>query len=104
MKTIAQLINWDFKTNGKLVIEDKKGNRIYFELADGFWAKREYDSQCKEIYFENSDGFWAKYEYDFQGYVIYFENSDGQIIDNRHKPSEDRLIEIDGVKYKLIKL
>lgn len=77
MKTIAQQINWDFKTNGKLVIKDKKGNRIYFELADGFWARYEYDSQGKQIYFENSDG---------------------QIVDNRHKPSEDSVVEIDGVK------
>jgi len=119
MKTIAQQINWDFKTNGKLVIKDKNGNRIYFELADGFWAKYEYDSQCKEIYFENSDGFWTKKEYDSEGNEIYFENStgfwekteydskgcliylhnsSGTIIYNRPKPSEDSIVEIDGVK------
>jgi len=67
MKTIAQLINWDFGANGRLEIKDKKGNRTYFELADGFWAR---------------------YEYDY----------------NRPKPSEDKVVEIDGVKYKLIKL
>ena len=83
MKTIAQLINWDFKSNGKLVIKDKKGNRTYFELADGFWAR---------------------YEYDSEGNQIYFENSDGQIVDYRHKPSEDSVVEIDDVKHKLTKL
>ena len=88
MKTIAQQINWDFKTNGKLVIKDKKGNRIYFELADGFWAKYEYDSQGKQNYFENSSKVWAKWEFDSQGNVIYFENSDIQIVDNRPRPSE----------------
>jgi hypothetical protein len=83
MKTIAQLINWDFGANGRLEIKDKKGNRTYFELADGFWARYEYDSQGKQIYFENSEG---------------------KIVDNRPKPSEDKVVEIDGVKYKLIKL
>ena len=104
MKTIAQQINWDFKTNGKLGIKDKKGNRIYFELADGFWARYEYDSQGKQIYFENSSGFWAKWEYDSEGNEIYYKNSNGTIIDNRPKSSEDSVIEIDGVKYKLTKL
>ena len=85
--TIAQQIKWNFKTNGKLVIKDKKGNRIYFECADGFWAKYEYDSQGKEIYYEDSNRHWAKWEYDSQGNIIYFENSDGQIVDSRPKPS-----------------
>ncbi len=88
MKTIAQQINWDFEANGKLVIKDKNGNRIYFELADGFWARYEYDSKGKQIYFENSSGVWAKWEFDSQGNVIYFENSDIQIVDNRPRPSE----------------
>ena len=103
MKTIAQQINWNFKTNGKLVIKDKKGNRIYFELADGFWAKYEYDSQGNQIYFENSIGYWAKWEYDSQGNIIYFENSDGQIVDNQAKRSEGSVVEIDDVKHKLTK-
>ena len=123
--TIAQLIKWDFEANGRLEIKDKKGNRIYFELADGFWAKYEYDSKGnqiyfensyefwtkhkydskgKQIYFENSIGFWAKKEYDSEGNKMYYEDSDGEIIDNRPKPYENKVIEIEGVKYKLIKL
>ncbi len=78
MKTIAQQINWDFEANGTLLIEDKNGKR-YFELADGFWARFEYDSKGKQIYWENSIGYWAMYEYDSQGNVIFFENSNGQI-------------------------
>jgi len=30
-KTIGQQINWDFKTNGTLVIRDKNGKEIYSE-------------------------------------------------------------------------
>lgn len=104
MKTIAQQINWDFEANGGLEIKDKNGRRIYFEISDGYWSKYEYDSEGNEIYYINSDGFWAKYEYDSERNKIYYEDSEGKIIDNRPKPSEDRVIEIDGVKYKLIKL
>ena len=105
MKTIAQQINWDFGANGSfLEIKDKNGKRIYFENSSGFWSKREYDSEGNEIYVEKSDGTWLKREYNSRGNMIYFENSDGQIVDNRPKPSEDRVVEINGVKYKLTKL
>jgi len=103
MKTIAQQIKWDFEANGDLEIRDKNGNNIYFEDSDGFWAKREYDSQGNQTYWENSDGYWAKREYNSQGNQIYYENSDGDIIDNRPKPCENKVVEIDGVKYKLVK-
>jgi len=86
-----------------LEILDKNGNNIYFEDSDGFWAKREYDSQGNQTYWENSDGYWAKREYNSQGNQIYYENSDGDIIDNRPKPCENKVVEIDGVKYKLVK-
>ena len=81
-KTIGQKIKWDFKTNGDLVIKDKNG---------------------KPIYWEDSTGYWAKYEYDSKGNKIYFENSDGLITDNRPKPCNNKVIEIEGVKYKLVK-
>ena len=126
MKTIAEQINWDFKTNGELEIKDKNGNLIYWEDSDGWWVKREYDSQGDEIYLEDSDGYWEKREYDSKGnriYLetsnglwekreydskgnrIYLENSNGVIEDNRPKPCEDKVkvIEIEGVKYKLVK-
>jgi len=103
MKTIAQQIKWDFEANGDLEILDKNGNNIYFEDSDGFWAKREYDSQGNQTYWENSDGYWVKREYNSQGNQIYYENSNGEIEDNRTKPCENKVVEIDGVKYKLVK-
>ena len=123
-QTFGQQINWDFKTNGDLEIRDKNGNQIYIEDSNGYWTKSEYDSkgkpiywedsngrwakweyisQGKEIYWENSNRFWVKAEYDSQGNEIYYEDSDGKIIDNRPKPCEDKIVEIDGVKYKLVK-
>jgi len=104
MKTIAQQINWDFGVNGSLEIKNKNGKGIYFENSSGFWVKWEHDSQGYVMYYEDSTGYWSKREYDSQGNLIYYEASDGLIIDNRPKPSEDKVIEIDGVKYKLTKL
>jgi len=93
MKTIGQQIKWDFEKNGDLKIEDKNGNEIYFERADEFWVKREYDSQGNQIYFEISNGYWRKSEYDSQGNKIYFENSNGTIIDNRPKSCKNKVVE-----------
>ena len=125
MKTIAQQINWNFKTNGDLIIRDKNGKLIYREFSDGYWGKHEYDSQGRqiyyeysngywikweydsqynEIYYETSDGTWAKWERDSQGNQIYFEDSTGKIIDHRFKPCENKEIIIEGIKYKLTKV
>lgn len=82
MKTIAEQLNWDFKTNGFFKIYNPDGCPIYIESISGYWAKREYDSRGNEIYFQDSDG---------------------EIIDNRPKPCQNKEIEIDGVKYKLVK-
>ena len=37
-------------------IRDGKGNLLYYENSNKFWAKREYDDKGNEIYFENSSG------------------------------------------------
>ena len=83
MKTIAQQIKWDFKANGNLEIKDKNGNRIYLEISNGCWEKWEYDSQ---------------------GNYIYFENSHSIIEDYRPKSCEGKVVEIDGEKFKLVKV
>ena len=82
MKTIAQQIKWDFKTNGDLKIRDKNGRTIYREFLNGVWGK---------------------YERDSKGNLIYFESSHGIIRDNRPKPCEGKEIVIGGEKYKLVK-
>ena len=102
--TIAQQINWDFEANGGLEIKDKNGKRIYSENSSGFWVKWEHDSQGNVIYVEDSDGLWEKWEHDSQGNTIYFENSSGAIIDKRPKPCEGKIVEIEGIKYKLTKI
>ena len=124
-QTIAQQIKWDFKTNGLLEIRDKNGKLIYLERSNGYWAKREYNSRGNVIYVETSNGTWAKREWDSQGNEIYYEDSNeymekrewdsqgneiyyedslGQIIDNRPKPCENKIVEIGGEKFKLVKV
>ena len=74
--TIGQQIKWDFETNGELEISDKNGNLIYYEDSTGFWTKREYDSQ---------------------GILIYYADSEGDVQDNRPKPYEGKIVEIEGI-------
>jgi len=104
MKTIAQQIKWDFKTNGNLAIRDKNNELIYWEDSNRVWEKREYDSKGNEIYYEDSTGFWEKSEYDSQGRLIYRENSFGRIIDKRPKSCEGDIVEFGGEKFKLVKI
>jgi hypothetical protein len=87
-----------------LEIKDKNSNEIYYENSNESWVKYERDSKGKLIYVEDSNGFWKKWEYDSQGKEIYWENSYGIIEDNRPKPCENKIVEIEGVKYKLVKV
>lgn len=50
-KTIAQQLN---VTEFPFVIKDSRGIVIYHEKADGYWVKREYDSNGKITYYEDS--------------------------------------------------
>ena len=103
-QTTAQQIKWDFETNGSLKIKDKNGRTIYREFSNGVWGKYERNSQGKLIYYEDSNGYWEKNEWDSQGNEIYFENSLGEIVDNRPKSCEGKIVEFDGEKFKLVKV
>ena len=96
MKTIAEQINWDFKTNGVLKIQNNDGLPIYIESVGGYWAIRKYDSKGNQIYYEDSDREWSKCEYDSRGIQIYYEDSDGKIVDNR--PKNEITIDVSGIE------
>ena len=38
------------------IIEDSKGNQIYYEDLYKYWCKYEFDANGIEIYYENSEG------------------------------------------------
>jgi hypothetical protein len=95
---IGQWLKWDFEKNGNLKINDWNGNNIYFEASNGFWEKREWDSQGRLIYTEDCSGFWEKFEYDDENNCIFYENRNGVIIDERFPT----VILHNGRKYQLI--
>jgi len=78
----SRIFNQPVTIEGRSVY-NQYGNRIYYEESNGFWSKREYDTNDNLIYDEDSDGFWTKHEYDTNGNRIYSEDSDGTIIDKR---------------------
>ena len=73
-KTIAQQLNI---TDFPFTVEDKDGNRVYWEDSDGWWEKREFDDANDLVYSEDSDGVFEKHRYDDYGNQIYFERSTG---------------------------
>jgi hypothetical protein len=119
MKTIAQQLN---VTEFPFIVRDTNGKPIYWETSEKYWIKWEYDSNGNEILFEDSDGLWTKREYDCNGYqtylenskgfwvkrergpkgaLFYYEDSNGLVINNRRTPHSGKVVEIDGIKYKL---
>lgn len=125
MKTIAQQLNvtefpfiinnskgnkiyWeDIRGNWYKKEYDSKDNQIYFEDSYGYWFRSEYDLNNNEIYFKNSDGTWYKREYDSNNNLIYYESSNGTIIDNRPQTVEltlDEIAEKFGIDVKLLKI
>ena len=84
-------------------IKNAKGNVTYSEDSDGYCYKREYDANDNVTYFEGSDDFWHKWEYDSKGNETYSEDSKGvkRGTPKSSKTCEGKVVEVDGIKYKL---
>ena len=82
---------------------DANGNETYREFSDGYWCKRERDANGNVTYYEESDDYWEKYERDEKGNVTYYEDSNGVTrgTPRSAKTCEGKVMELDGVKYKL---
>ena len=87
-------------------IKDANGKVTYFENSNGYRYKCEYDARGYETYYENSNGYWSKWERDANGNQTYFENSKGfkRGTPKSAKTCEGKVVEVDGVKYKLTAL
>lgn len=94
MKTIAQQLNVKAFQKFPFIIRNSKGQKIYWEDSDGYWIKREYDSNGNQIYFESSSGSWEKREYDSDGNRICSWDSTGKILDYRPKTEIQKAIEL----------
>ena len=84
-------------------INDAKGNRTYYEASVGYWYRSERDAKGNETYFEASNGYWQRCERDANGKVTYYEDSDGlkRGTPKSDKTCEGKVVEVDGIKYKL---
>ena len=85
-------------------IEDKNGNRTYFERSDGLWWRYEYDENGNETYYETSGGYWYRCEYDKNGKETYCEDRYGLKKGTKRSSCDGKVIEVDGKKYKLTEL
>lgn len=84
-------------------IKNHSGNLIYFEDQEGYWFKKIFDLNNNPIYYKDSYGFWYEQEFDSNGNITCYKNSEGTIT-YYQSPYEDKIVEIEGVKYKLSKL
>ena len=84
-------------------IKDAKGNYTYFEDSAGYWSRWERDANGNVTYYETSDGYWSRWERDANGKVTYCEDSTGVGwgTPKSAKTCEGKVIELDGIKYKL---
>jgi YD repeat-containing protein len=105
-------------------IKDANGKQTYYEESNGFWRKYEYNADGNETYYENSTGYWHKYEYNADGNETCCENSTGYWHKSEYdadgnetyyetstgykrgtpksaRTCEGKVVEVDGIKYKL---
>ena len=86
-------------------IRDSNGNLTYYETSRGYLWRREYDAKGNVTYYENSDGFSSSREYDSNGNETYYEDSSGYKEGTpRSQSCADKVVEVDGKKYKLTEL
>ena len=85
----------------------KKLSETYKELGIAFSFPIEIkDANGNETYYEDSNGNWGKWEFDANGKQTYYEDSNGVKKGTPHsvKTCEGKVIEVDGIKYKLTAL
>jgi len=64
------------------------------------------DDNGKLTYYEDSNGYWVKWERDGNGNLTYCESSTGykEGTPRSAKTCEGKVVEVDGIKYKLTAL
>ena len=82
-------------------------SETYKELGIAFSFPIEIkDDNGTDTYYEESNGFWRKYEYNADGNETYYEESNGykRGTPKSSKTCEGKVVEVDGIKYKLTAL
>ena len=102
METIAQKLRIK---KFPFIIHNEDGKELYYEDSEGYWFKREYDSENRLTYYqdscgswqkkernpsgqiscyEDSSGYWYKKEFDANNQTIYFEDSSGHSVEQEY--------------------
>ena len=98
---------------GSLALYNERGEVVYYENANGYWARSKYNEAGKQVYYQNSKGSWEKKRYNGAGEVVYCANSKGIIRDNRpstlftdyDRPSKLKILtDVNGTQYKLVEI
>ena len=79
-------------------------SEIYKKLGIAFTLPIEIrDTNGKVTYYEDSNRFWAQWERDDNGNQAYYEDSNGSKwgTPKSSKTCEGKVVEVDGIKYKL---
>jgi hypothetical protein len=82
----------------------KKLSETYKELGIAFsFPIVIKDANGYETYFEDIDDYWHRWEYDANDNVTYFEDWEGlkRGTPKSAKTCEGKVVEVDGIKYKL---
>jgi len=84
-------------------ITDANGNETYSQYSNGYWIKWERDANGRQTYCEDSTPHWVKWEYDADGNETYLEDSKSykRGTPRSAKTCEGKVVEVDGIKYKL---
>jgi len=87
-------------------ITDSKGRETYREDNDGYWERYERDANGYLTYYEAINNYWQKWERDANGNETYYEDSNGKKRGTPRsakstKTCEGKVVEVDGIKYKL---
>ena len=77
-------------------------SETYKELGIAFSFPIEIkDTNGKVTYYEHGDGAWCRWEYNSRGKVTYYEDPEGVKRGISRADFEGKVIEVDGIKYKL---
>jgi len=89
-----------------IVIKDANGRVTYHEDSDDYWERYERDAKGRPTYSEDRNGYWRRWERDANGDVDYYEDSTGvkKGTPKSSKTCEGKVVEVDGIKYKLTAL
>ena len=84
-------------------ITDANGRVTYHEDSNGYWERFERDAKGRPTYSEDSNDFWQKWERDADGNMDYYEDSTGvkKGTPKTARTCEGKVVEVDGIKYKL---